>query len=69
MLWGCKPGPTGQIKGIQLSTHYDDCYCFDKIRYETLMNSLDRYTSNRNKDTKLSVFEKFSSTANQNLKI
>ena len=33
------------------------------------MNSLDRYTSNRNKDTKLSVFEKFSSTANQNLKI
>ena len=33
------------------------------------MNSLDRYTSNRNKDTKLSIFEKFSSIANQNLKI
>ena len=33
------------------------------------MNSLDRYTSNRNIDTKLSIFEKFSSTANQNLKI
>ena len=33
------------------------------------MNSLDRYTSHRNKDTKLSIFEKSSSTANQNLKI
>ena len=32
------------------------------------MNSLDRYTSNRNNDTKLSVFVKFSSIANQNLK-
>ena len=33
------------------------------------MNSLDRYTSNCNKDTKLSTFEKFSSTADQNLVI
>ena len=33
------------------------------------MNSSDKYTCNRNKDTKLSIFEKLNSTANQNLKI